>query len=142
MDGKDISTLKLVDLRQAISVLFQDYTHFPLSVCSSVNSISASLTQHKIRDNIGLGDPAHADDDERINLAAKLGGSEEFIDRLPDGLDTYLVRPVADEYSGLPEGTTTLFGRSVDYSAVRNHGGMSSGSSIGLSGGQMQRLAV
>lgn len=32
IDGQDIRTLKLADLRQAISVLFQDYTHFPLSV--------------------------------------------------------------------------------------------------------------
>jgi ABC-type multidrug transport system fused ATPase/permease subunit len=32
VDGKDIKTLKLADLRQTISVLFQDYTHFPLSV--------------------------------------------------------------------------------------------------------------
>ena len=30
--GHDIRTLKLYDLRQAISVLFQDFTHFPLSV--------------------------------------------------------------------------------------------------------------
>ena len=30
--GHDSRTLKLFDLRQAISVLFQDYTHFPLSV--------------------------------------------------------------------------------------------------------------
>ena len=30
--GHDIRTLKLYDLRQAISVLFQDYTIFPLSV--------------------------------------------------------------------------------------------------------------
>ncbi|THH30401.1 hypothetical protein EUX98_g3800 [Antrodiella citrinella] len=87
VDGKDIKSLSLVDLRQAVSVLFQDYTHFPLS----------------IRDNIGLGDPAHAEDDERISLAAKLGGSEEFITRLPDGLDTYLDRPVDDQYSRLPE---------------------------------------
>ena len=30
--GHDIRTLKLDDLRRAISVLFQDYTLFPLSV--------------------------------------------------------------------------------------------------------------
>ena len=30
--GHDIRTLRLSDLRQATSVLFQDYTHFPLSV--------------------------------------------------------------------------------------------------------------
>jgi len=32
IDGRDIKTLKLMDLRLCISVLFQDYTHFPLSV--------------------------------------------------------------------------------------------------------------
>lgn len=32
IDGHEIRTLKLADLRQAVSVLFQDYTHFPLSV--------------------------------------------------------------------------------------------------------------
>lgn len=32
INGKNIRTLKLDDLRLATSVLFQDYTHFPLSV--------------------------------------------------------------------------------------------------------------
>jgi len=32
LDGRDIKTLKLEDLRRATAVLFQDYTHFPLSV--------------------------------------------------------------------------------------------------------------
>lgn len=32
IDNQDIRTLKLADLRRATSVLFQDYTHFPLSV--------------------------------------------------------------------------------------------------------------
>lgn len=35
LGGHDISTLKLSDLRQAISVLFQDYTYFPFSVSIS-----------------------------------------------------------------------------------------------------------
>ncbi|EKM60432.1 uncharacterized protein PHACADRAFT_109893 [Phanerochaete carnosa HHB-10118-sp] len=126
IDGKDIRSLKLADLRQAASVLFQDYTHFPLS----------------IRDNIALGDPAHADDDERIRLAAQLGGSEELVDRLPDGFDTYLERPVTDHYSGLPEGTKTLFGRPVDYNSVRMAGNMAATAATSLSGGQMQRLAL
>lgn len=32
IDGRDIRLLKLQDLRRVTSVLFQDYTHFPLSV--------------------------------------------------------------------------------------------------------------
>ena len=34
INGQDIRTLRLVDLRNATSVLFQDYTIFPLNVCS------------------------------------------------------------------------------------------------------------
>ncbi|KZT08913.1 P-loop containing nucleoside triphosphate hydrolase protein [Laetiporus sulphureus 93-53] len=126
IDGRDIRSFRLTDLRQSVSVLFQDYTHFPLS----------------IRDNIALGNPADAKNDDHVRLAAKLGGAEEFIERLPEGFDTYLDRPVNDYYSSLPEGTRTLFGRPVDFSAVRGAGRIQSNSGTSLSGGQMQRLAV
>ncbi|KAJ6569697.1 P-loop containing nucleoside triphosphate hydrolase protein [Mycena sp. CBHHK59/15] len=125
VDDRDIRTLKLADLRRATSVLFQDYTHFPLS----------------IRDNIGLGDPNNAHDGEKIYEAARLGGATEFIERLDEGFDTYLDRPVDDVYSPLPQGTKTLFGRQVEYASIRGAGSMSS-HSIGLSGGQMQRIAL
>ena len=56
LDGKDIRTLKLEDLRQTISVLFQDYTHFPLSVITPsimffMNEMlteSADQRQHRV----------------------------------------------------------------------------------------------
>jgi ABC-type multidrug transport system fused ATPase/permease subunit len=32
VNNQDIRTLKLANLRDCVSVLFQDYTHFPLSV--------------------------------------------------------------------------------------------------------------
>ena len=35
LGGHDVRTLKLSDLRREISVLFQDYTHFPFSVSTS-----------------------------------------------------------------------------------------------------------
>ncbi len=38
LGGHDIRALKLRDLREAISVLFQDYTLFPLSVSSPLIS--------------------------------------------------------------------------------------------------------
>ncbi len=77
-----------------------------------------------------------------MRLAARLGGAESFIEKLPEGFDTHLERPVRDYYAGLPEGTKTLFGRNVDYSAVQSAGGMKSSAASALSGGQMQRLAV
>lgn len=83
-------------------------------------------------------------------MAAELGGASSFIENLPEKYDTYLERPVQDHYSAHPQGTTNLFGRPVDFKRLRNAmGGMSSspdGSGVsgnrGISGGQMQRVAL
>ncbi|KAH9069742.1 HlyB/MsbA family ABC transporter [Lactarius deliciosus] len=124
INGHDIKTLRLADLRRAMAILFQDYTHFPLS----------------IKDNIGLGNPRLAGDDAAIEEAARLGGASELIARLPDGIDTYLKRPTRDIYEGLPKGVRMLFGRKVvdgpDGWYIEDTSGRE------LSGGQMQRLAV
>ncbi|KAE9391323.1 P-loop containing nucleoside triphosphate hydrolase protein [Gymnopus androsaceus JB14] len=78
IDGRDIRTLKLADLRRATAVLFQDYTHFPLS----------------IKENIALGDPGHSDDIERIKEAATLGWSVRVY-RTPRGRIRDLSRQAA-----------------------------------------------
>ena len=142
INDKDIRTLKLDDLRLSISVLFQDYTHFPLSVGLTRSFLFDLIEEVQIRDNIGLGDPDSAEDDQKVQEAARLGGADEFIKRLPDGFNTYLERPVKDYYSGLPEGTTSLFGRPVNYGQIRNVAGMESSTVRSLSGGQMQRIAL
>lgn len=126
LNGVNIKEFNIEDLRSAISVLFQDYTHFPVT----------------IGENIGMGDPAFAHDMDRIEQAAKLGGALEFIQKRPEGFNEYLERPVSDYYSTLPEGTKTLFGRPVDMSKLRNVGRFSKTTSSGLSGGQMQRIAL
>jgi ABC-type multidrug transport system fused ATPase/permease subunit len=63
----------------------------------------------------------------------------ELITRLPDGLDTYLERPVRDLYAGLPDGAS-VFGGKVDNDHLR--GVMGSPTDNVLSGGEMQRIAV
>lgn len=95
-----------------------------------------------MKDNIALGNPDLVANDEQIREAARLGGAEEFVDKLPEGFNTYLDRPVKDYYSALPEGTTMLFGRKVEYKGVRGAGAMRETATTTLSGGQMQRLAV
>ncbi|KAI0757786.1 P-loop containing nucleoside triphosphate hydrolase protein [Daedaleopsis nitida] len=124
--GHDIRTLKLHDLREAVSVLFQDYTHFPLS----------------IRDNIALGEPSGRGDETHVRLAARLGGAESFVEKLSDGFDTYLERPDTDYISGPPEGSKTTLGNTFDVCAVKDAAGIKSTTTSELSGGQMQRLAV
>lgn len=95
----------------------------------------------KIRDNISFGDPPHFSNFARVQKAAELGGADTFIDRLPDKYETYLERPVMDQYSSLSDGTTTMLGHTIDYQAVREASGIGN-STMGLSGGQMQRIAL
>jgi len=126
INGQDIKTFKLADLRESVAVLFQDYTHFPLT----------------IRDNIGIGAPRNAHDEAMVREAARLGGAEEFIDKLPEGFDTYLDRPVRDFWN-IPSNAKTRSGEKIDYDFVREViGGVRDKDSIKLSGGQMQKLAV
>ena len=146
INSQDIRTLRLADLRNAITILFQDYTLFPLNVCSFstpqiICSVFSTNSYSQIRDNISLGDPHHSSDFSRVQKAAELGGADAFIERLPNKYDTYLQKPVMDYYSSLPEGTTTESGRTVDYCGVRDAGGIDN-STMGLSGGQMQRIAL
>ncbi|KAG1797107.1 P-loop containing nucleoside triphosphate hydrolase protein [Suillus plorans] len=128
IDDRDIKTLKLADLRAAMSILFQDYSQFPLSM----------------RENIGLGNPALAHEDDKVREAARLGGAEDFIDELPDGFDTYLNRVVDDYHGDLPEGTTKLFGHPADSSSRNVIGGVhvTGAPGIQISRGQAQRLAI
>ena len=79
------------------------------------------------------------------SVFAGLRITEGFIAKLPNGIDTYLQRPVDDEYSGTVEGTKTFLGRTVSYDALRARAGVPKSGwagTAGLSGGQMQRLAV
>ena len=82
-----------------------------------------------------MGNPRCARDDAAIEEAARLGGASELIARLPDGLDTYLNRPVQDRYQGLDDEKKKLFKEKVV-------GDMDETTKQELSGGQMQRLAV
>ena len=139
INGRDIREVKLDDLRRSVAVLFQDYTLFPLSV-----RLSISLPDHifeyfatQIKDNIALGNPEHATDFELINEAARLGGADTVIERLPERWDTYLSRPdsvhdVIRIQHDDPNGAT---GR-----ALRELTGTQPPQ--GLSGGQQQRIAV
>ena len=87
-----------------------------------------------------MGNPRRARDNAAIEEAARMGGASELIARLPDGFDTYLERPVRDEYHGLPDETRVILGRKV----VKGPEGYKVEDSTNqeLSGGQRQRLAV
>ncbi|WP_373540731.1 ABC transporter ATP-binding protein [Chamaesiphon sp.] len=74
LDGVDLATYSPTDIQRQISVLFQDYIHYQLTV----------------KENIWLGDIQVEPTDDRIWAAAQAAGATATIDRLTHGLDTRL----------------------------------------------------
>lgn len=70
VDGIDIRSLRLADLRSVVSVAFEEPVLFSASV----------------RENVALGKPDATDDE--IRTALELAHATEFVDALPWGLDT------------------------------------------------------
>ncbi|SHI13549.1 ABC transporter ATP-binding protein [Desulfofustis glycolicus] len=76
IEGTDLRNLALSDVRRQISVVFQDFVKYHLSV----------------RENIGLGDIKRLDDVAAIATAANRAGAEELIQNLPNCYETILGR--------------------------------------------------
>ena len=72
IDGRDIQSLTLKSLRNAIGMVQQE----------------VYLFSGTVKENISYGKPGATE--EEIELAAKRAGAHEFIIRLPDGYDTYI----------------------------------------------------
>ena len=66
VDSRPIESYRISDLRQATALLTQDHSIFPLNVA----------------ENIGIGDPDQADNQGRIEEAARLGGASGYVSKL------------------------------------------------------------
>jgi ATP-binding cassette, subfamily B, bacterial len=80
-DGIDIRHFDPAALRQQMGVIFQDFARYNLT----------------LRENIGLGDVAHLDDEARIRQAGRQAGLADVIQKLPRGYDTVLSRWLVEE---------------------------------------------
>lgn len=80
VEGIDIRNCRTATLRSQLSVIYQDYGRYHLSV----------------RDNIRLGAPHIDPNDPAIEDAAKWAGIHDEILRLPQGYDTILSRTLAN----------------------------------------------
>jgi len=74
LEGNPLHCYALEDLRRQISMIFQDYAKYHLTV----------------QENIGLGNVDCHDDFQAIQAAAEHSGADAVIRRLPDGYDTQL----------------------------------------------------
>ncbi|PPK70505.1 ABC transporter ATP-binding protein [Actinokineospora auranticolor] len=70
VDGVDVRDLRLDDLRAVVAVAFEEPVLFSASV----------------RENVALGSPGATD--EEVREALRVAQAEDFVDRLPWGLDT------------------------------------------------------
>lgn len=80
VDGADLAALDPEAWRRRVAVLFQDFTRYHLPV----------------RDNIGLGAPEHAGDEDMLRRAAGRAGIGDLIESLPNGWDTVLSQAYTD----------------------------------------------
>jgi ATP-binding cassette, subfamily B, bacterial len=80
-DGLDIRQFDPAALRQQMGVIFQDFVRYNLT----------------LRENIGLGDVAHLDNEARIQQAGRQAGLADVIEKLPRSYDTVLSRWLVEE---------------------------------------------
>ena len=76
LDGHSLKEYDPVSLYSAFGIIFQDFGHYAETVS----------------ENVRFGDIDREYDEEEIHLAAKRGGAESFINRLPYGYNTPLTR--------------------------------------------------
>jgi ATP-binding cassette, subfamily B, bacterial len=79
-DGTDLRDIGIDQLRDRMSVVFQDYMCYELSAW----------------DNIAIGDLGAAEDSARVTTAARLAGIHETLTSLPGGYATLLTRMYSD----------------------------------------------
>lgn len=72
LDGTDVRDVKLVELRKAIGIVFED----------------TFLFSDTVRENIAFADPEAPMD--AVRRAARLAGADGFVEALPDGYDTVI----------------------------------------------------
>lgn len=85
-DGIDLFSLNLTSFRSHISMVPQEFIRY----------------QFPVRDNIGFGDIASMTDESKIVKAMEMGGAFEFVDDLPEKLNTRLGKefPHSTDLSG------------------------------------------
>ena len=85
VNGVDVSTMPMSDLRRRVGVIFQDFARLQLSM----------------RDNVGVGWLPDLGDDAAVQAAITEGGARAIVDRLRDGLETPLGKVFGgDDLSG------------------------------------------
>ena len=100
IEEKPAETYRPSDLYTAMALLTQQHSIFPLTLA----------------ENIGLGDPSDADNLKKVYEAARLGGADEFINKLENKFEEELhpVQTCGSRAFRLPEGPLRDFRRNIE----------------------------
>jgi ATP-binding cassette subfamily B protein len=74
VDGEDLRDYDLTDWRRHVSVIFQDFVHYSMTM----------------QENVGVGQVSHIDDYDLVKLASSRGGAAPIIEKMNRGYDTML----------------------------------------------------
>lgn len=88
IDGRDLREFDPQSIRSQISVLFQDFGRYAMTV----------------RENVSISDLSRAADDSALSSAMKWGAATAFVSNLPNGIDTSLTRDYDDASVDLSNG--------------------------------------
>src|SRR5688572_4244641 len=80
--GEDVRILDRDEVRRQVGIIFQDFVRYQLTA----------------RENIGYGRPEAVDDVEGITAAARQAGADAFLERLPEGYETFLGKEFTGGY--------------------------------------------
>lgn len=79
-DGIDAKSFEILDLRNQLSVIFQDFGEYPFSA----------------RDNVWFGDIGRSSQSQEVLQALQRAGAGPLMERLPDGVETILSKWLED----------------------------------------------
>ncbi|KAJ7675676.1 P-loop containing nucleoside triphosphate hydrolase protein [Mycena polygramma] len=116
VNGQDIKTYKMGDLRRATASLTQDHHLYPLSLA----------------ENIGLGDPNQFSDMDAIVGAAQKGGANGFVSKLTQGFSTVLDPKIVQYAVHVEASDKTPLAKEAE----------KFGKTIDISGGERQRVVA
>ena len=88
INGKNIKEYNLDDLRAHFSTMMQDYCNYAFTV----------------HETVALSDFQYADNIEKINSSLKKGTADTFVQKFPNGIETYLTRQYEEDGQELSGG--------------------------------------
>ena len=98
LNGRDLRRYSAAEIKSCVSVVYQDFARYSLSVAENIAFGDANLLEKTRGDALSFSakDSGNTELYEKLENAAELLGLKEAIDKLPNGFDAHLGKIKAD----------------------------------------------